>query len=130
MREPRTDLPSSLRPPEPSAELRSRVIAAARPALSTERPDLWERIRGNRTARLAWAVSVGCLLFGHVVVSNGDGGGPPPPALPLAVVADSGDELAEVAALPRLTAPLPGFEIAPEDRGATPDQDRDSEERS
>lgn len=130
MSEQHTDLPPDLNPPGPPPELRSKVLAAARPRLGTERPDVWARIWGSRTARLAWAVSVGCLLFGHVAVSNGRRTEPSPSALSLAVFADLGDELAEVAVLPRVTASLPGFEVSRPQPWTESDETRESKERS
>lgn len=124
------DLPSDLNPPGPPPELRSKVLAAARPRLGTERPDVWARILGSRAARLAWAVSIGCLLFGHVVVSNGSRTEPSQTALSLAVIADLGDELAEVAVLPRVTASLPEFEVSRPLQRTESDEARESKERS
>lgn len=120
-----------LRAPEPSADLRLRTLDAARTALGrAEGADVWMRIWANRAARLAWAASIGCLLFGHVVLNNGLPAEPAPRALPIAVIAGVDDELTEVATLPRLTAVLPGFEIAPRKPNPTTNEREEHEETS
>ncbi len=67
-------------PPPTPTDLRSRVLGAARDAVTTEEPvDLWRTIWGQRGVRLAWAASVAFLLAGHFVVSfAGEGFGPRP----------------------------------------------------
>jgi len=124
------EFPSILGPPEPPAELRSRTLAASGSALGAERPDLWTRLWASGAARLVWAVSVACLLFGHVLLTSGRRTEPSPPALPLAVVTGVGGELAEVADLPRVTASLPGFEVSQSHRGSASHATREREERS
>ena len=124
-------LTGAFTPPEPSPGLRERSLTAARESMGQAKaPDIWTRILGNRAARLAWAVSVGCLLFGHVVLNQAERVGSATPAMPLAVVAGTDDELTEVAALPRLTAHLPGFEIALQISNPTPSEPVENEETS
>ncbi len=61
-------------PPPLPAELRSRVLSAARAQMAGEAaPDVWSAIWNNRGIRLAWAGAAALLLAGHVflVPSNG-----------------------------------------------------------
>jgi hypothetical protein len=61
-----------LEPLRPPAELRSRVIAAARDRMaSAEVSDWWSATWHNRGFRLAWTAAVVLLLAGHVVISSG-----------------------------------------------------------
>ena len=61
-----------LEPSPPPAELRSRVIAAARDRMaSAEVSDSWSATWHNRGFQLAWAAAVVLLLAGHVVISSG-----------------------------------------------------------
>lgn len=107
-------------PPSPPPELKGRAVSAARAAMNrAEEPDVWMRIWGSRLARLAWAASIGALIFGHLVIGGAVSAGPTEPALPLAAVAEANDELAEIVGLQRLTVDLPGWEVAPRD-AATP----------
>ena len=120
-----------LAPPDPSPELRKRALAAAREALGrAENPDIWTRIWGSRLAHLAWAASIGVLVFGHMVVGDAPQSGSAGPALPLAAAAGANDELAEVAGLGRLTAQLPGWEISVRTTPTQPNQPAESEDRS
>lgn len=106
-------LTGAFTPPEPSPGLRERSLTAARESMGrTGAPDIWTRIWGNRGVRLAWAASVGCLLFGHVVMNDHVRTEPASHAMPLAAVVEADDELTDVADLPRMTADLPGFEVA------------------
>jgi len=104
---------STLQPPDPPAVLRRRVLAAARAALNDGRaPDVWDRLWTSRPVRLAWAASVLGLAIGHLAIS---GRVPQPPAetaVPVASIAVNHGELADLAELGRLTAELPGWEIA------------------
>jgi len=93
-------------------------------------PDIWTRIWGNRAARLAWAVSIGCLLFGHLAMNNHVNGEPGVSAMPLSAVVGIDEELTEVAALPRLTARLPGFGVAPPRSSSTTNERIKAEETS
>jgi hypothetical protein len=110
---PRDPLPAHIGPPEPAPDLRRRTLAAARKALGrAEQPDLWTRLFSSSAVRLAWAASVAALLFGHVVVSGDLATTPTGPALPVRAAAIASEELAEVAAVGRLTVALPGFEVS------------------
>jgi hypothetical protein len=113
-------LPPTLRPPAPPAALRSRTLATARQAVTTDGSDAWTRLWQSRAARLAWAACLGCLLLGHAVLGLGPSAGLAPTAMPLAAAAEP--ELAEWVELPRLTAELPGFEQV----GRTTDTDTDT----
>jgi hypothetical protein len=63
-----------LEPPQPPADLRAQVLAAARQRLAvTPVPDLWSKIWHHNGLRLAWAAAVVLLLAGHVLVSRGPG---------------------------------------------------------
>ena len=74
-------------------------------------PDRWTRIWESRTARLAWAASIGVLIFGHLVIGGSVSAGPAEPAFPLAAAAGSNDELSEIIGLQRMSVDLPGWEI-------------------
>lgn len=68
---PPGDFPiSGLEPPGPPAELRGKVLALAREALAEEAVrDVWTRIWGSRSLRLAWVAAASLLLLGNVAVS-------------------------------------------------------------
>ncbi len=120
-----------LAPPDPSPELRVRALAAAWEALGrAERPDIWTRVWKSRPAHLAWAASIGVLVFGHLVVGDALRSGSTGPALPLAAAVAANDELAEVAGLGRLTAQLPGWEMTVRTTPTQPSQPAESEDRS
>jgi hypothetical protein len=70
------------------------------------------RIWSSRPARLAWAVSVAVLVFGHIAVGSSSPSGSAFRALPLTAAAEANDELAEVVGLSRLTAQIPAFEVS------------------
>jgi len=119
-------LPAELVPPSPPPELRRRTLTAARAVLREGRaPDLWHRLWTSRPARLAWAATVAALLIGHLVVAEGPRRSPAEPALTAALATVRG-ELAEVAELGRLTAELPGWEIATARSEASPDRKESS----
>lgn len=102
---------STLQPPDPPSELRCRVLAAA--ALTGGRaPDVWDRLWTSRPARLAWAAAVLGLAIGHLAISGRNPRPPAETAVPVASIAVNRGELAELAELGRLTAELPGWEIA------------------
>lgn len=104
--------PGTLEPPQAPSELRRRVIAAARVAADrTDASDRWARIWESRPARLAWAASVGALIFGHLVVGSPTASRSAQTAVPLAAAVEAEAELAEIAGLERVTADLPGWEI-------------------
>jgi hypothetical protein len=107
-------LPRDVQPPGPPPELRERVLTAARAAAATDQgAGLWHRLWTSRPLRLAWAAAVVGLIIGHSLIGpNGPKAPPAGPALPVAAAAGNAGELAEVAALGRLTAELPGWEIA------------------
>ncbi len=124
-------LSGAFAPPKPSPGVKERTLTAAREAMGRpEASDVWTRIWGNRSVRLVWAASIGCLLFGHVVMNGTARGGRVSHAMPLAVAAGGDDELTEVATLPRLTAHLPGFEIAPRKPNPTNNEREEDEETS
>ena len=129
---PRSDpFVEGLAPPNPSAELRRRTLAAAREALGqVENPDIWTRVWNSRSAHLAWAASIGVLVFGHLVVGDAPRSGSAGPALPLAAAAGANEELAEVVDLGRLTAQLPGWEMTVRTTPTQPSQPAESEDRS
>ena len=115
--------PELLAPPQAPPELRHRVIAAAREAVDgAQAPDHWMRIWESRPARLAWAASIGALLFGHLVIGGSVSAGPAEPAFPLAAAAVSNDELSEIIGLQRMTVDLPGWEIPSRIADAPTDQ--------
>jgi len=105
---------SALTPPAPPPELRGRVLAAARAAASGagRAPDLWDRLWTSRPVRLAWVAATVGLLAGHLLIGADTPATPVGPALPVAAAARNAGELAEIAALCRLTAELPGWEVA------------------
>jgi hypothetical protein len=73
-----------LEPLPPPADLRSKVVAAARARMSAESiPDFWSRVWNHRGLRLAWAAAVVLLVAGHAMVVPGTGNGfrPIDPAL-------------------------------------------------
>ena len=110
---------SALTPPAPPSDLRRRVLAAARTAASiaAHGPDVWDRLWTSRPARLAWAVAVVALAIGHLAVSGRAPRSPAENAVPVATIATDRGELAEVADVGRLTAELPGWEVAAAGRG-------------
>lgn len=121
----------NLAPPDPSPELRQRTLAVAREALGrAESSDIWTRVWNSRSAHLAWAASIGVLVFGHLVVGDALRSGSASPALPLAAAAGANDELAEVVDLGRLTAQLPGWEMTVRTTPTQPSQPAESEDRS
>jgi hypothetical protein len=87
------------------------------------------RLRDSGTARVGWAVAVACLLFGHLVIGGGTAARPTEAAVPLASAVSADSELAGVAALPRLTVDLPGFELGSDPTGK-PRERGGSEEHS
>lgn len=104
---------STLQPPDPPSVLRRRVLVAARAAMTDGRaPDVWDRLWISRPARLAWAAAVLGLTIGHFAISGRDPRPPADTAIPVASIAVNRGELAELAELGRLTAELPGWEIA------------------
>jgi hypothetical protein len=107
-------LPPDLRPPAPPARLRARVLTAARNADTIDSSaDLWHRLWSSRPLRVAWAASVVILIIGHLLIgSKGSQAPPTGPTLPVTVAVTNAGELAEVAELGRLTAELPGWEVA------------------
>ena len=124
-------LSRGLSPPDPPTELRRRTLIAARQAMERgEIPDVWNRVWNSRPAHLLWAASVAGLIFAHLVIPNPVSGRDPDVALPLAAAAGTDAELAEIAALPRLTARLPGFQVVSQDTDARPEENRESEDRS
>ena len=118
-------------PPKPSQGVKERTLAAAKASMGrAETPDIWTRIWGNGAARVAWAVSLGCLLFGHLAMNDHVNGKPAVSAMPLSAVVDVDEELTEIVALPRLTARLPGFGVAPPRSSSTTNERVVSEETS
>ncbi len=116
-------LSGGIHPPTPPPELRARALSAARRAVNrTDEPDVWTRIWNSRPAHFAWAASVAGLIFAHLVVPNPVAGNGPDAALPLAAAAGADSELAEIAALPRLSSKLPGFEVVPPNAGSRPNE--------
>jgi len=104
---------SSLQPPVPPPVLRSRVLVAARAALTDgHAPDFWDRLWTSRPVRLAWAAAVLGLAVGHLAISGRDPRQLAETALPVSSIAVNHGELAELAELGRLTTELPGWEIA------------------
>jgi hypothetical protein len=68
-----------LEPSPPPAELRSKVLAAARDRMTSgQESDSWSTVWHNRGLRLAWAAAVTMLLAGHVVISSGGASTPGP----------------------------------------------------
>jgi hypothetical protein len=101
-----------LAPPEPSPELRARILVAARRAMAGrgEIADPWIRIWRSRPVRLGWAAILVALVLGHVLVGVAERSVPAPARVGL--VGEATDtELAEVVELARLTVELPGWEI-------------------
>jgi hypothetical protein len=74
--------------------------------------DRWHRIWTSRPLRLVWATATVGLLVGHLLLGGESPSAPAAPALPVAAAAGDAGELAEVVDLGRLTAELPGWEIA------------------
>ena len=110
-------------PPQAPPELRGRVLTAARNAMERgDSPDMLTRIWESRPVRLAWAASIGALLFGHLVIGGSVSAGPAEPAFPLAAAAVSNDELSEIIGLQRMTVDLPGWEIPSRIADAPTDQ--------
>lgn len=106
-------LANLLAPPGPPSGLRTPTLEAARAAMgNARRPDIWARLWNSRPARLAWVVSVAVIAFGHLMIGDGGPSTPANRAVPVTAVAEMRNELAEVAALPRLAVRMPGFEIA------------------
>jgi hypothetical protein len=106
-------LPPDLRPPPPPAELRARVLTAARHADSTDgSADVWHRLWTSRPLRFAWAATVVGLICGHLLLGADVPAAPVDHALPVAAAAGGASELAEIAALDRFTAELPDWETA------------------
>ncbi|MEX1308982.1 MAG: hypothetical protein AB1Z65_01045 [Candidatus Sulfomarinibacteraceae bacterium] len=104
--------PGVLAPPQAPPGLRQRVIAAARAAAEgDDEPDRWARIWESRPVRLAWAASIGALIFGHLVIGGPVGRRSAQPAIPLAAAVETDHELAEIVGLERMTVDLPGWEI-------------------
>jgi len=124
-------LPGGLTPPQAPPELRQRVLSAARRTMSQAPPrDLWMRIWENRPIRLAWAASIGALIFGHLVIGEAVSAGPAQPAIPLAVAAGTDAELAEIVDLQRVTVELPGWEMVTRDTATPTDPPPESEDLS
>ncbi len=118
-------------PPGPPPGLKGRAVAAAREAMNRgEEPDVWMRIWGSRPVRLAWAVSVGVLLFGHLLIGGATPAGSDGPAFPLAAVVGTDDELAEIIGLQRVTVDLPGWELGSRNAIVHAAQSTESEDRS
>jgi hypothetical protein len=94
-----------------------RTLLDARAALHASSRDPWARIAASRPIRRAWAASVTGLIVAHLLVPSPPAADRGEPALPLTVAAAQPGELADVVRLGRLTAELPGWEIAaPSDR--------------
>jgi hypothetical protein len=110
---------AALSPPVPPSRLRRRTLAAARAAATGagRAPDVWNRLWASRPVRLAWAVAVVALAIGHLAVSGRAPRSPAENAVPVAMIAMERGELAEVADVGRLTAELPGWEVAAAGRG-------------
>lgn len=117
-------LPENLRPAEPPPELRGRVLAAARAATTNGgAADLWHRLWTSQSLRLAWAAATVGLLVGHLLIGADTSTAPAGRALHVAVAAPDDGELAGIADLGRLTAELPGWEIAtPSPRAGAPER--------
>jgi len=111
--------------------LRARTLTAAREALGrTDEPDVWMRIWNSRPAQLAWAATVAVLIFGHLQIGGAMPAGSDHLALPIGAAVGSNEELAEIADLRRVTAALPGWEIATRVPVTQPDQPAESEDLS
>ena len=131
MNQERDFMSDGLTPPVPPSELRGRVLTAARDAMARgDSPDMWTRIWESRPARLAWAASIGALIFAHLVIGGSVSAGPAEPAFPLAAAAGSNDELSEIIGLQRMTADLPGWEIPSRIADAQTDPSSGSEDPS
>lgn len=124
-------LSGSLTPPQAPPELRQRVLTAARQTMGQEAPrDLWTRIWESRPIRLAWAASIGALIFGHLVIGGAVSAGPAQPAIPLAAAVGADDELAEIIGLQRVTVDLPRWELVARDAPSPTDPSTESEDPS
>lgn len=63
-------LSGGMEPPELPSDLQERVLAPARAALSREAArDWWYVLYAHRGLRVAWAVTIAVLVFGHLAVS-------------------------------------------------------------
>lgn len=93
-----------LRPPDPPAELRGQVVAAAAAALASGAgADIWTRLWTSRPLRLAWGATVVALVLAHVVVTPRSRLTARHNQVPAAVSAPHFDgELAEIARLPQI----------------------------
>jgi hypothetical protein len=118
----RLDTPcDGLRPPDPPSELRRQTLRAASAALENgRRPDLWTRLWTSRVARAAWAATVAGLVLCNLATRFPRPDAAASPGLPAAAAAVG--ELAPVIELGRLTAELPGWEIAAARRDAAPER--------
>jgi hypothetical protein len=114
-------LPDDVRPPDPPPELRRRALVSAHAAMATGQvADRWHRLWTSRPLRLAWAATVVGLIGSHLLIEADAPAAPAEPALPIAAVSGNVGELAEIVELGRLTAELPGWEIAvPTNREST-----------
>lgn len=124
-------LSGNLIPPQAPPELRQRVLSAARQTMGQAAPrDLWTRIWESRPIRLAWAASIGALIFGHLVIGGAVSAGPAQPAIPLAAAVGADDELAEIIDLQHVTVDLPRWELVARDAPSPTDTSTESEDLS
>jgi hypothetical protein len=66
--EPRDPL-AGLRPPGAPPELKARVLAAARQAVTAgDEPSLWDVLWESRPARAGWAAASLALILGHLLL--------------------------------------------------------------
>lgn len=124
-------LPGRLVPAGPPPELRQRVLVAARAAMDrSDQRDFWMRIWGSRPARLAWAVSIGAIIFGHLVIGGPVSARSVKLAIPLAAAVETDDELAEIVGLQRVTVDLPGWELVAREPATPTNPPTESEDLS
>jgi hypothetical protein len=92
-----------LESPQPTSELRDRVLGAGIEALQGEPvADLWERLWHSRALRLAWGASVLALMAGHLAM-GGANGAPPETVSSVHRTADA--DLASIVELLRIGRP-------------------------
>jgi hypothetical protein len=112
MNQPLDHMNEGLAPPVPPPELKVRTLQATRAVMTANGgDDIWLRLWRSQPIRLAWALSVAALLFGHIVIGAGAPSGPADTIRPVMAAAAIHHELAEVIDVERVTTELPGWEI-------------------